>query len=322
MTTRFHQAATAALTLTLTATLAHAAAPSRKSASSRNSAAAAPRTYLLQYKFQVGEVLRYDVSHSTSVRTAIDGTTEEVQTRSDSVKAWKVTDVLPSGEMEFVHLVESVRMTNRSPGKPGRSFDSSRDKTPPAGFEQAAAAVGVPLTIVRIKPCGEVSHREAKHPQPTPADDLPITLLLPQKPVAVGESWTRTYGVVAQRQGGAQQQVQTRRRCKLQRVNGGVATIAVDYEILSPVDAYIRSQLVERLTRGSVDFNLAQGRIVRQQHDVDRRLLGFAGKTSSMHFLSRIEERLLPATAVADRDDGVRLTSRETEEREAAPVKQ
>ena len=57
-----------------------------------------------------------------------------------------MTDVLPNGEMEFVHVVETVRMTNTVPNRGTTKYDSEVDKTPPLGFEQAARAVGVPLS--------------------------------------------------------------------------------------------------------------------------------------------------------------------------------
>ena len=78
----------------------------------------------------MGEVLRYDVRHATNMRTTIDESTQQALTQSDSVKSWRVTDVLPSGEMEFVHVVEWVKMSNEksSPGwesEPYRSGSQS-----------------------------------------------------------------------------------------------------------------------------------------------------------------------------------------------------
>ena len=250
-------------------------------------------TYTLAYKFKMGEVLRYRVEHATHVRTSIDGKTQETDSLSESTKAWKVSDVLPNGEMEFVHLVESVRMTNESPDGPTRSYDSKRDATPPPGFEGVAAAVNVPISVVRISPSGEIVHREEKHPQPPASADMPITLQLPAKPVALGDRWTYSYDVPAERSGGARITVRTRRVCKLTAVKNGVATINVEYQILTPVDPYVRSQLIERLTSGKVRFDVAAGRIVDQDHRCDSRVLGFAGKTSSMHFASRFEEQLV-----------------------------
>jgi hypothetical protein len=267
------------------------------SAAAKEASSASAGKHLLRYRFAMGEVLRYQVKHATNVRTTIDGTSQTAISHSDSVKAWKVTDVLPNGEIEFIHLVESVRMSNETPGSPERSYDSVKDKTPPPGFEAAARAIGVPLTVIRIKPNGKIESREQKLPQQASAEDMPITLELPEQAIAVGEKWSHAYDVVAERKGGAKMQVRTRRLCRLREVKAGVAVIEVGYEILTPVDPYIRSQLVERLTTGSVRFDIERGRVVQQQHNVDRRVLGFAGKSSSMHFVAKLSERLLEAAA-------------------------
>jgi hypothetical protein len=269
------------------------------SIASRADEAVPPGKHLLRYRFAMGDVLRYDVSHATNVRTTIDNSTQQAETQSKSVKVWKVTDVLPNGEMEFIHLVESVKMSNQVPDRPANTYDSRTDAKPPRGFEQAARAVGVPLSLVRIAADGSVTHREEKHPQPPASPDMPITLALPKEPIAVGEKWSQPYDVPAERQGGAKLQVRTRRVCQLEQVKNGVATINVEYQILTPVDPFVRSQLVERLTQGTVRFDVERGRIIDQEHNVDKRILGFAGKASSMHFVARLTERLLPEEKVA-----------------------
>ena len=242
----------------------------------------------LQYKFSMGEVLRYRVKHAADIESTIEGTTQQAETMSESVKAWKVTDVLPNGEMEFVHVVENVRMTNRVPNRATAEYDSQKDETPPPGFEQTARAVGVPLSVNRIKPNGEIVSREMKHPQPETTDDLPITLRLPDAPIAVGDEWDERFDVVIDNK-----PIRTRRLCTLESVQNGIAKIHVDYQVLTPISPRIESQLIERMSKGTVRFDIAKGRIASQQHDVDRRLLGFSGDTSVMHFVSRLEERLL-----------------------------
>ena len=46
--------------------------------------------YDLRYKLERGDVLRYEVTHKASIRSTIDKTTQTAQTKTDSVKAWKV----------------------------------------------------------------------------------------------------------------------------------------------------------------------------------------------------------------------------------------
>ncbi|QDT00502.1 hypothetical protein [Adhaeretor mobilis] len=247
----------------------------------------------LQYKFKMGQVLRYQVKHEANVTTTLEETTQDVESVSDSVKAWKVTDVLPNGEIEFMHVVESIKMTNRQPQQGVAKYDSTTGEQPPAIFQQAASAVGVPMTLIRMTPTGKIVHREEKHPQPEVTKDMPITLEMSGKPIAVGEQWDHDYEVPVDRKNGGKQQVRTRRLCKLTSVKSGVATIEVTYQVLTPIDPFVKSQLLERMTKGTVRFDIAEGRVLSQRHEVDRRVLGFAGKTSSMHFVSRLEEKLI-----------------------------
>jgi hypothetical protein len=184
-------------------------------------------------------------------------------------------------------------MSNRSPGRGENTFDSDSDEPPPPGFAAAAQAVGVPLSVIRIAETGEVVERKQQHPQPPASEDMPITLVLPEHAVAVGDKWDAVYDVSAKRRNDASISVRTRRLCRLRSVKSGVAMIDVDYQILTPVDSFVRSQLVERLTKGTVRFDIKRGRLIAQEHVVDRRILGFAGGTSSMHFVARLSERLI-----------------------------
>ncbi len=247
----------------------------------------------LRYKLSRGEVLRYEVTHRASIRSTIDETTQAAQTKTDSVKAWKVTDVLPSGEIEFTTVVERVHMLNQLPDRDAMEYDSVRDKTPPPGFEDAARAVGVPLSIVRITPRGKIVRRDMKIQNQNFDEDAPVALRLPEKPVAIGETWDEPFDVQVTLENGGTKSIQTRRRHKLGGVAGGVATIEVTYQVLSPIDAHIECQLVQRLMEGEVRFDIEAGRIIGQQMDIDKRILGFAGPASSMQYVMHMEEKLL-----------------------------
>jgi hypothetical protein len=251
------------------------------------------KKYDLRYKLKRGDVLHYEVSHRASIRSTIEQQTQAAQTRTDSVKAWKVTDVLKNGEIEFISVVERVRMINQLPEKDPIEYDSERDKIPPPGFEDAARNVGVPLSAVRISPRGKVEKRDVKVRGASDEDDAPIALRLPDAPIAIGDTWDEQFEVKAELEGGGTKAVQTRRHHELLNVATDIATIKVTYQVLSPIDARMECQLVQRLMEGEVKFDIEKGRVVGQQMDIDRRILGFAGPTSSMQYIMRMEERLL-----------------------------
>jgi len=118
--------------------------------------------YDLQYKLSRGDVLRYEVTHQASISGTSDKTTQTAQSKTDSVKSWKVTDVLPSGDIEFMNVCERVRMMNQLPDRKATEYDSTRDTTAPPGFEDTAKAVGVPLSTMRITTHGKVLNRQVK----------------------------------------------------------------------------------------------------------------------------------------------------------------
>ena len=261
-------------------------------ATTRAADAPATEKILLQYKLAAGEVLRYEVEHDAAVRSTIKGTTQSVRTQSNSTRVWKVLDVLDDGQIEFAHVIEAVRMKNELPDRAPIEYDSTKDKTPPPGFEQVAAAIGETLTIHRIAPTGKVVRREVKHPHSGQEADLPITIPLPAEPVAVGAKWDEPHQVFVQTKQ-EKRRIETRRHFVLESVKNGVATINVEYQILTPVDAEIEAQLAQRLTSGEIRFDIERGRIISQRHEVNRRIVGFAGPASSMHYLSEFSERLV-----------------------------
>jgi hypothetical protein len=256
----------------------------------------AEEKYELAYKFRPQEKVRWEIVHRATITTTIKNTTQTAQTLSESVKVWEVTDVKAGGEIEFVHSVESVKMTNKLPNRAEIKYDSRADKEPPPGYEDAARAVGVPLTVARIDRRGEVLDRTQKHVQLGNRDDMPIAMLLPAEPVAVGDSWGNPNEVLISLQDGRQQKITTRQRFELQSVEDGVAVISLDYQVLTPIrDPAIKAQLMQRLFRGEIKFDIDRGRIIAQHMKVDERVLGFSGPASSMHYLMSYDETLLEA---------------------------
>ena len=247
--------------------------------------------YQFRYAFKIGEVVRYEVEHAATVRTTIEGTTQTARTNSQSLKAWKVIDVMPDGEIEFAHVVEHVKMRNELPDRAPLEFDSDSGSPPPPGFEAAAEAVGKTLSTIRMTPTGKIVDRQIKHQQPGYSEDTPMVIPLPEEPVAIGHQWHEPHRVSVKRADGSAGHVETRRKFKLEAVTNGVATIAIKYQVLSPIDPPTEAQLVQRLSEGKLYFDLDHGRMTSQQLDVDKRIVGFAGPTSRLHYRMRFTER-------------------------------
>jgi hypothetical protein len=262
-----------------------------------------PEKYTLRYKFHAGETIRWAVEHRTDIRTSVSKTTQNAETLSLSVKSWRVTDVRPDGVATFENSVERVDMRQKLTGRDEVRYNSQTDKKPPVGFEDAARSVGVPLSVVTLDAKGKVLHRDRNtKPQPSVApEQLPsqnegaMTIPLPEEAVPVGHAWSFPQDIDIPLESGGIKRVKALQQFTLEDVKNGVATIQVATEVLTPItNPAIEAQLVQREAAGRVRFDIDAGRIIGQQMDIDKHVVGFRGEASSIHYVNRFSEQLMP----------------------------
>lgn len=258
--------------------------------------------YDLKYKFRVGEVLRWEVDHRAKIRTTVSGTSQTAETESKSVKVWKIQKVgETTGNVEFLHSVESIIMKQRLSGRQEETYDSTKDKEPPAAFADVAKSVGVPLSHVRIEPRGRVIDR-INYNQQAGGTDSQMTVPLPDEPVAIGHSWAVPHEVEIALENKSVKKIQTRQQFKLEDVKNGVAVIHTETVVLTPIhDPAIEVKLIQLQTTGTVRFDIDRGCVIGQQLDLDKQVFGFRGESSTMHYQTRFTETILPEGEVATR---------------------
>ena len=266
--------------------------------------------FSLRYRFQPGETLRWDVVHRTKVRTTIAKSTQTAETTSTSTKVWRVTEVKPDGTATFEHLVENIDMRQQMSGQNEVRYNSRTDQAPPAAFANVAQAVGVPLSVVTLDGHGKVLKRQRKSIKTATPSEGEITIPLPEAPVAVGGTWSFPHEINVPGTNGLGVKIKTMQRFTLLAVKTGVATIAVETQILTPMrDPAIESQVIQHQASGTVRFDIDAGRILSQQLDLDKHLVGFRGEASSLHYVTRFTEELLPTEArTADKTGVAKLS--------------
>jgi len=249
--------------------------------------------HLLRYKFEPGETIRWKVEHRAEVRTTVSGTTQTAETTSNSVKVWRVTSVdNDKKQARFVHSVDSVDMRQVLTGRQEVHYNSQTDAVPPPGFEDVARDVGVPLSEFTIDLRGYVLRREEKRKDAHPSMGE-ITVPLPDNPVAIGETWSQPNQVTVKYKDGSPKQVKTRQDYKLVEVDRGVATITLETTIITPItDPAIDAQLIQQVVDGKIRFDIENGRVISQQTDIDKHVVGFQGEASSLHYVTRFKENL------------------------------
>jgi hypothetical protein len=264
-------------------------------------------TYTLRYRFEPNSTLRSKVVHLVTVETRIKGTSQVAKTRSASTKVWKIQKVDDQGQTTFVHSVAHVDMWQSVTGRQVVRFNSATDEQPPAGYEEVARSVGVPLATVTIDATGRVVDRKDNRPQFNPGiGDL--TVPLPETPVAIGQRWTEEDEVQLRLPGEPIKRIKTRQVYSLRSVKTGVATIDVKTEVLTPIDdPALEAQMVQRLQQGHVRFDIDAGRLLSRQMDMDKTVIGFNGADSQMEYLARFTEEM--SEGEADDEEALKATA-------------
>jgi hypothetical protein len=247
----------------------------------------------LRYRFHAGDRLPMRVEHRALTETTMNGTTQSVETMTDSTKTWTVVEVDADGTATLEHSVDDVTMTSRTSDRGEVRWASSGDDEPPPGYEAVRPNLGVPLVRMRVAADGRVVDRRELRPCPPAATGDLVVVPLPEAAVEIGAEWTVPQEVVIEVPAGPRKAVRTRLRYRLEAVKDGIATIAVDTTVLTPIDdPRLEARLLERIWDGEIRFDIAAGRVVSRRTAIDRRVVGFGGPQSSVRYKASLAETL------------------------------
>jgi hypothetical protein len=295
----FRKLALSIIAIALAIQTGAAVAQTKDDATSKAAAKSDGEKHLLRYRFRPDEVVRSKVIQQTKIETTIGGTTQAAEMSSISIKAWRVTDVSASGNITFDTMIEAVDMRQQMSGRQEIRYNSQTDEKAPPGYENAAASVGKQLTTITIDPAGKLIRREKKHQIGVDNLNAQVVVPLPPEPIPVGESWTASSDVAVSLDTNQTKILTVKNRYQLEKVENGIATISVQ-TILPPInDPKIRAQLIQRMTKGTVRFDIKAGRVTNQKTDLDEQVIGFSGPGSNLQYVGRFSEELIQGDAQA-----------------------
>lgn len=252
--------------------------------------------YELVYKFNVGELAVSKVFHQAETQTTISGTNEDSQSQTTSIKVWDVTDVEDDGNITFVYSIESVDMRQSVGEAEEVAFNSLTDSEAPKVFKRVAETVKKPLATITINKYGEVLKRD--HELSSPLMGIgDVAVPLPAEPVAIGAEWQVPRDLRVRLENGQFKVIKIRELYTLEKVSGGVASIQIVSQPLTPVaDPAIEAQLVQQLSKGAIKFDLDNGRLLSKKLDWSENVVGFRGAESSMRYNATWSEELIPSS--------------------------
>lgn len=271
----------------------------------------ADKTYLLQYKFQDGEYVRYYVDHWSTITTQFGGAEETATNRSETGKHFRVLAVKEDGSAIVELVLDWVNMKVQFGDAPPTVYDSRKGDVPAPQLQSVADKLGKPTARAEFAPNGELREivmldSENKESKPTAESDSSgvgnLLVILPETPIAVGHKWHDDYEVFVMLQGtrSVRRPIKMRRTYELTKVDGDIATLALRTSIVTLVrDPNIRGQLVQRTPRGTITFDLKRGQIVSRKHSIDGVEVGVFGPKSSIKASSRYTEKRVESKDVA-----------------------
>lgn len=249
-----------------------------------------------QFKWTNGQTLIYKVSQVTTATEKVADKTSETLTKLDLVKKWRVSAVDAAGVATLSMSLDKLRMETKNPAGEIMLFDSeAKEKSTPGMAEEMAKYVGVPLTVVRLDPRGQLI--EVKESKFGPASrlqaDLPFKFALPAIPLAVEGAWERKYQIKLEPPHGAGENYAAVQKLTCKAIVGSQATIGVSTTIDglpdSPAD---QIPLAPLQPSGEIVFDLAAGRLKTVRYKWSKEIAGQQGEGSKYIFSTTYLEEL------------------------------
>lgn len=254
--------------------------------------------YKLEYKLKKGEKIRFSTDQVLATTVQGAGFTEEHSSRSEAVKSWEVKNVDSLGNMTFVFTNESFKAWSKIGDADPVAFDSTKDKEVPEEYKGIVDTIGKPLILFSIAPNGKILDRKSSLPKLNSQSSA--TIPLPNEAIAVGQKWVEDKVLMGNDDRGKKVQLKARVVYELARVDGANAFIRFRTEVLTPITSEkVKSTILQSLEKGTIVFDVAAGRPLLREVELDEKSQGFEGADSLLKYNGRTTEKL-----VTDAKDG------------------
>lgn len=265
-------------------------------------------SFLLRYKFQPGQIIRYEVSLHDDYVIKIGEVTEEPHSYQDSIKSYRVVSVNEDGSAVIELMMEWASLDLFQNGAKAK-FDSDKDDEPEFIFQQIASMIGKPHLRLTMSTTGEASNLQPLLNQKDEPDKLAIDVLvpLPEKPVKVGGLWKEDISVPLNLPSSPlKQMVKVQRRYFVRSVEEGIATITIKTKVLTPLnDPELELQLLRRQPEGTMQIDLNRGLLLSRTLTQNNQVVNFGKGASQMNFKQRHTEKLLPQQVASGKSEAV-----------------
>jgi hypothetical protein len=257
---------------------------------------------LLRYQFQPGQIVRYEVVLNDDYHIELADGIDNPYSHQNSTKSYEVKSVQEDGSAVLSLTIESIQLEIVQNGEKTK-FDSTKkvEGPLPPEFLSLNGMVGKPHLEIVVSPTGEISSSKPIGGNIQPESNagpssFDVLMGLPEKPVAVGESWKEdvTVNVGLTANPALQKPVKIQRVFTLKSYEDSVAVIDVQTRVLTVLDdASEELQLLRRKPKGTVVIDNKQGVMRSKSLTQKNEVTGFDSSASLFKFTQKQEETMI-----------------------------
>jgi len=261
-------------------------------------AATSKQQFHLKYHFAPQQTVHYEVTHNSTMTTRKGETSEIVKWETKTRNHYRVVSVDNDRAGVLESHIDQVQMSAQFGENDAIVYDSSAGVPPPPQFRGIGRNIGKPLGRIKTAANGKLLEAiplKRQAAEPGNRERQNYLVVLPKEPIAVGETWSNTYEVTVAVPPNLKQKVTLVRKYTLDSVVNGQATIQLKTGLLTPInDPGICSQLIQHKPQGTIQFDLNRGLITSRILKINTTEIGFAGADSSLRFVSRRDQQIVP----------------------------
>lgn len=262
------------------------------------------KKYLLRYKFNAQEFVRYEVDSKSRIVTKGKGLTEESENLTKTRKHFRVISVKDDGSAELELVLDSVYMEAQFDGNDPVILDSEDEENQPERYKHILETVGKPLARIEMTNRGEVK-KTVRLTQGFQGNDKSTDFLspLPEDSLAIGDSWKESYIVDVDLGNKQKRSVKLRRQYTLKSVENGIAQVVFKTVTLSPIqNPEIEARLIQQSpSKGEFRLDLNRGVILSRSLSINGHVVGALGEAGTMMSAQNTRtEKLITKAAYAN----------------------
>lgn len=251
----------------------------------------------LQYKFEPGQFIYYQVHDKGTTQTSIQSASVTAENASQVLKHFRVLTVNRDGHAILELVFDKVWMSARQvPGEP-IVYSSESKQSPPPIYRDVHQSVGKPLARATVASNGRLVELKMLNGKDAPEElnaSHNFLIEFPETPLRVGDSWRDVYAVEVRNREKLKVEIRMVRVWTLTGVKDGQAHIRFKTSFLTPVtDPFLLGQLIKHRPVGKVVFDLRRGQILSRDSSVDDAVVNAFGPRSLLKAEHRMAQRLV-----------------------------